>query len=222
MIKVRNLTKSYHTKGGRHYVFNDVSTDFPGDVSIGIIGPNGSGKSTLLRILGGIDYPDAGSIDSKCSFSWPMALRGGFVSHLSGKENCRMVCNLYGLSRGQVREQLDLIRELSGLESYFQEPVKSYSSGMNGRLGFALSMSFDFNYFLIDEITAVGDAQFKSLAKKVLREKAKNSKVIMVSHNMSDIREFCDVGVLVRDGDVIFYDDLDSAIKEYMSGSQKN
>lgn len=216
MIELRNLTKSYRVKSGRHYVFNGVNAVFPKGANIGIIGPNGGGKSTFLRILGGIDFPDSGRIDSDCTFSWPLGLKGGFVPHLSGRENCRMICNLYGLHLRHTRKQLEKIKELSGIDDYFEEPVKYYSSGMGSRLGFALSMSFDFDYFLIDEITAVGDAQFKELAKQALAEKARTSKVIMVSHSMGDIKKFCDVGVLLKDGQLMVYEDLDDAIRDYL------
>ena len=216
MIKIRNLTKSYKVRNGRHYVFHGVDADFPEGANIAIIGPNGGGKSTFLRILGGIDYPDSGEIISPRSFSWPLGLRGGFVPHMSGRDNCRMICNLYGLHHRHTRKKLEEIKELSGIGEYFEEPVKYYSSGMAGRLGFALSMAFSFDYFLIDEITAVGDAQFKELAKRTLEEKARHSKVIMVSHNMGDIKKFCDVGVLLKDGKLTVFDDLDDAIRAYL------
>lgn len=216
MIEIRNLTKSYRIDGGRHYVFRDVSAVFPENANIGIIGPNGGGKSTFLRLLGGIDHPDSGRILSNKTFSWPLALKGGFISHLSGRENCRMVCNLYGLTPRIITRKLEEIKELSGIGKYFEEPVKYYSSGMGGRLGFALSMSFDFDYFLIDEITSVGDAHFKTLAKKTLEEKARKSRVIMVSHSMGDLKKFCDVAVLVSNGQFRVFDNLDEAIRAYL------
>lgn len=216
MIEVKNLTKSYRIEGGRHYVFRDVSVVFPENANIGIIGPNGGGKSTFLRLLGGIDHPDSGRIISNKTFSWPLGLKGGFVGHLSGRENCRMVCNLYGLEPRIIKRKLEEIKALSGIGKYFEEPVKYYSSGMGGRLGFALSMSFDFDYFLIDEITSVGDAHFKSLAKKTLEEKAKKCRVIMVSHSMGDLKKFCDVAVLVSGGQFRVFQDLDEAIRAYL------
>lgn len=214
------MTKSYRTKSGRHYVFRDVCAEFPAGANIGIIGPNGSGKSTLLRILGGIDFADSGRIESDQSFSWPLGLRGGFVNHLSGRENCRMVCRLYGREARQIQPMLAKMKALSGIGEYFEEPVKTYSSGMAGRLGFALSMAFDFDYFLIDEITAVGDAGFKVLAKQALEEKARRSKVIMVSHNMGDIKRFCDVGVYIDNGRMEVCRDIDEAIRRYLPGDQ--
>lgn len=216
MIKIQNLTKSYRVKGGRHYVFKNVNAVFPEGANIGIIGPNGGGKSTFLSILGGIDFPDSGAIITSRSFSWPLGLKGGFVGHLSGRENCRMVCNLYGLNPSDIKRKLEKMKSLSGIGEYFEEPVKYYSSGMGGRLGFALSMSFEFDYFLIDEITSVGDAHFKALAKQAFAEKAKKAKMIMVSHNMGDIKKFCDVAVLVKNGQLEVFEDMDAAIRAYL------
>ena len=221
MISIRNLTKSYVLGDRRHYVFKDVSFDFPEGKNVGILGPNGAGKSTLLRILGGIDHPDSGKIHRNASLSWPLGLRGGFVGHMTGRENCRMVCNAYGVKQKQMREKLDFIKELSKINEYFEQPVAYYSSGMGSRLGFALSMAFDFDYFLIDEITAVGDAHFKKLAKEALEQKRRISKVIMVSHSMGDLKRFCDVAVLIKDGVVKVYDDFDAAIEAYLPKTEQ-
>ena len=216
MISVRNLTKSYALKDKRHYVFKDVSFDFPADKNIGILGPNGAGKSTLLRILGGIDHPDSGEIQRNASLSWPLGLRGGFVGHMTGRDNCRMICNAYGVKQAQLREKIDSIQGLSQIGDYFDQPVAYYSSGMGSRLGFALSMAFDFDYFLIDEVTSVGDGHFKQLAKEALDQKRKTSKIIMVSHSMGDLKRFCDVAVLIKDGIVTIYKDFDKAIEAYL------
>ncbi|MCC5788791.1 MAG: ATP-binding cassette domain-containing protein [Opitutales bacterium] len=218
MISIEKLTKSYQLKNRRHYVFRDLNLHFPEGTNIGIIGPNGAGKSTFLRLLGGIDYPDCGRIRTDKSFSWPLGLQGGFVRHMTGRGNCRMICNLYGLGREVMREKLEVVKSLSGIGHYFEEPVQTYSSGMSGRLGFALSMAFDFDYFLIDEITSVGDAHFKKLAKEALETKARSSKVIMVSHSMADLKKFCDLGVLIKDGKLTVYKDLDEAISHYLPG----
>ncbi len=216
MLSIRNLTKSYKTGTGRNYVFRDVSIDFPEDVNIGIIGPNGAGKSTLLRILGGIDHPDSGSINCDRTMSWPLGLRGGFVGNLSGRENCRIVCSLYGMDTRTIRNKLGFIKELSGIGEYFEEPVKYYSTGMGSRVGFALSMAFDFQILLIDELISVGDRNFRQTARNAIDEKRGQSNVIMVSHSMGSMRDFCDIGILLRDGELTVYDDLDEGIRAYL------
>lgn len=216
MLSIENLTKSYKTSYGRHFVFKNASVDFPEDSNIGILGPNGAGKTTLLRILGGIDYPDSGNIYCDRSISWPLGLRSGFVGNLTGRDNCRLICNIYGLKPQDINKKLEMIKEISGIGDYFEEPFKYYSSGMGGRVGFALSMVFDFEILLIDEITAVGDNDFKKTAKQMIDEKRGRSNVIMVSHSMGNIREFCDVGILLENGKLTVYDNVDDAVRAYL------
>lgn len=218
MIEIQHLTKSYRIKTGRHFVFKDVSVTFPERRNIGILGPNGSGKSTFLRILGGIDYPDSGQVRTLKSISWPLGIQGGFVGHLSGRDNCKFVCTIYGVSSLLMREKLAFIHNLSGIGDYFFEQVRTYSSGMRARLGFALSMAFDFEYFLIDEVTAVGDRIFRKITSKALAEKREKSNIIMVSHQMKTLKEFCDVGVLIRNGEIKIFETMDEAIKTYEKG----
>jgi capsular polysaccharide transport system ATP-binding protein len=215
MLSIKNLTKSYKTKTGRHYVFRNVSIDFPENKNIGILGLNGSGKSTLLRILGGIDHPDSGTIHCDKTISWPLGLRGGFVGNLSGRDNCQMICNLYGIDRQLIRTKLNFIKELSGIGQYFDEPVKYFSSGMGSRLGFALSMAFDFDILLMDEITSVGDQYFRKKAKQMIDSKRDHTNIIFVSHSATTVREFCDVGVIIRKGALEYYDDINNAFNAY-------
>ncbi len=221
MIRIENLTKSYDTRAGKHYLFEGVSLEIPPGKNVGILGPNGAGKSTFLRILGGIDFPDSGKIRCPYSLSWPLGIAGGFVGHLTGRENCSMVCRAYGLHGEEIENRLEFIKELSGIGKYFEEPIRYYSSGMNGRLNFSLSMAFDFEYFLIDEVTSVGDVQFREKAKAALDEKRMQSKVIMVSHSMGTIRDFCDVGIVLRDGKMQYFEDLDEALSAYFPKPKK-
>jgi len=219
MIKIENLTKSFSTRAGRHYLFRNVNLEIPPDRNLAILGPNGAGKSTLLRILGGIDYPDSGKVHCPYELSWPLGISGGFIGHLTGRENCTLVCKAYGLRGDRVNERLEYIKELSGIGNYFEEPIRYYSTGMNGRLNFSLSMAFDFDYFLIDEVTSVGDMLFRETAKRALDEKRAYSKVIMVSHSMGTLRDFCDFGIVMKEGEVRLYQDLDEAIKAYFPKS---
>ncbi len=165
MIELRNVTKYFDTKSSRKYLLKNVSMKLP-DVNIGILGRNGAGKSTLMRMLGKIEFPNEGVIYSNNTFSWPLGISGGFVGNLTGRANVKFVCNLYGKSRDETREIIEYVKEFSELKDYFDMPIKTYSTGMKGRLGFGLSLAFDFDYMIIDETLSTGDARFRKKQKR--------------------------------------------------------
>lgn len=214
MIELRNLTKSFITPKGRHYVFKNLNAILPENKSIGLLGKNGAGKSTLLRIIGGIDYPDSGEVVTNKTISWPVALMGGFQGSLTGRQNVRFVARLY-VSEENVQQVVNYVYGFSELGKYFDMPVKSYSSGMRSRLGFGLSMAFDFDYYLLDEVSAVGDAAFRKKSQDLLNNLKSSSNVIMVSHDLSDLMRNCDVGFVVQDGQANYYADIHEAIEAY-------
>ena len=214
MIKVVNLTKSYRTRQGRRYVFRDLDLTFPEGRNIALLGKNGAGKSTLMRILGGTDYPDRGEVLTDKVLSWPLALAGGFQGSLSGKDNVKFVCRTYG-SEDELAEKLAFVHEFSELGDYFFEPLKSYSSGMRSRLAFALSLAFKFDVYLVDEVTAVGDQQFKQKARKAFEDLKGKASLIMVSHDMQTLRAHCDSAIYLENGVATFFEELDPAIKRY-------
>jgi capsular polysaccharide transport system ATP-binding protein len=215
MIELRGLTKSFRTVHGRHFVFRDLSLIFPDGINIGLIGPNGAGKSTLMRIIGGIDVPDHGTVITDQRISFPVGLSGGFQGTLSGRDNAKFVCRLYGVNPREVREKVGFVEEFAELGKYFDMPIKTYSSGMRSRLIFGLSMAFDFDYYLMDEVGAVGDAGFKAKSRELLEAKIGQANVICVSHNMGVIREQCDVAVLLRSGEAVYYEDIEEGIRAY-------
>jgi capsular polysaccharide transport system ATP-binding protein len=215
MIRLNNVSKYFPTPGGRKYVLKSVSLDLPEFVNIGVLGLNGSGKSTLLRIIGGIDYPSSGSLEIKGSISWPMGLAGGVQESLTGKQNAQFVCRIYGDSEKAIREKLAFIKAFSELDDYFEMPVKTYSSGMRSRLKFAISMAFDFDIYLFDEINAVGDARFREKSMVALRERSGKSNYIMVSHNANELVKGCDVLVILHEGILEVYDDITKGINYY-------
>lgn len=215
MIELRNITKSFPTKLGRYYVFRDFSAVLPEGKSVGIIGRNGAGKSTLLRLLGGIDRPDSGEVITNKRISWPVGLRGGGHQKLTGREVARFVCHLYEDDRARIPERIEWIKEFSELGEHFDLETGTYSSGMGGRLGFALSMAFDFDYYLIDEITAVGDRFFRDKSKEELDRKRERACVLMVSHSLNTLKDFCDIGIVIEKGKVIAIDEVDAAVKVY-------
>ncbi|WP_026469994.1 ABC transporter ATP-binding protein [Alkanindiges illinoisensis] len=214
MIKLENLTKSYATKKGRHFVFRNLNITLPGGKSVALIGKNGAGKSTLLRIIGGIDHADSGQVVSNASISWPVGLAGGFQGSLTGRQNVRFVSRLF-VPESKVDDIVRYVEDFAELGKYFDMPIKIYSSGMRSRLGFGLSMAFDFDYYLLDEVGAPGDAQFKAKSKVLLDNLKKNSNIIMVSHNLNDLTEHCDVALFVKEGNAYYFDSVEEAVEVY-------
>ena len=217
MITLKNVTKYYPMRGGKiHYVFRDVSLEIPGNQSIGILGPNGSGKSTLLRMIGGAEAPNSGTITTTASVSWPLGLRSSFQGSMTGRQNILFVCQINGLNMDETREVVDSVLKFSELEDYFDMPVKSYSSDMRARLGFGLSINFDFDYYLIDELTSVGDAIFRKKAKQEFKKIKKTSSLIYVTHNLESLRASCEKALFLHDGTLTYYQDINDGIEAYM------
>ncbi|MGE6528788.1 ABC transporter ATP-binding protein [Pseudomonas sp. NPDC077382] len=215
MFEVRNLTKSYLTPKGRRYIFKNLSLSIPPGLNIGLIGRNGAGKSTLMRLLSGADIPDSGVVVTNQSISWPVGLSGGFQGSMSGRENVKFVSRVYGATGEAMREKIRYVEDFAEIGDWFDQPVKTYSSGMRSRLAFGLSMAFDFDYYLIDEVMSVGDAHFKRKCAQVFEEKLQASKIVLVSHSMGDIEKHCDMVLLVEHGEVRLYEDIAEGIKAY-------
>lgn len=215
MIGLDRVTKSYMTLTGRKFVFRDLSFDIPDDVNVGLIGRNGAGKSTLMRLLGGADLPDSGEIVAEGRLSWPVGLRGGLQKNLTGRENVKFVCRIQGIRRREMQEKIRYVQEFAEIGDHFDLPISTYSSGMRARLGFGASMAFDFDYYLIDEVMAVGDTSFKSKSQKVFKERLQRAKVILVSHNMSLIERMSDIIVHLHLGQATVYENVQRGIAAY-------
>ena len=214
MIEIRNVSKSFMTKKGRHYLFKDLNLTIGDKQSIGLLGRNGAGKSTLLRIICGLDEPDSGEIITDSTISWPVGVAGGFQGSLTGRQNVRFVCRLYS-SGSYIDEKIRFVEEFADIGSYFDMPVRSYSSGMRSRLVFGLSLAFDFDYYMLDEVGAVGDAAFKKKSREILKARKETSGVLMVSHSLKDITASCDVGIVLMDQTAHVFDDITEAIEVY-------
>jgi len=216
MIKLRNVSKHYPMKGGGvHHVLRDVSFDIPSNQNIAILGPNGAGKSTLLRIIGGAEKPNSGVVETEGTISWPLGVKAGFQGSLTGRQNILFVCQINGLSMADTRKVVDSVYDFSELGEYFDMPVKTYSSGMRARLCFGLSVNFEFDYYLIDELTSVGDAIFRDKAKQKFEEIRKSSALIFVSHSMRMLKQTCDSAIFLNQGKLFYYDDVKQGIKAY-------
>lgn len=218
MIEIRNLTKSYlHHKGGRRYVFQDLSFSIPADKNIAIIGRNGAGKSTLMNLLAGVDAPDSGEIITDKSISWPVGLSGGFQGSLTGRENVKFIARVQGFTGEALKDRVRYVEEFAEIGDYFDLPVKTYSSGMRGRVAFGLSLAFEFGYYLVDEAMSVGDAHFKKKAQAAFKEKVGKANIILVTHGMTQVRTMCDLVVILHNGQATLYDDVEAGIKVYQS-----
>ncbi|SFV70019.1 Capsular polysaccharide ABC transporter, ATP-binding protein KpsT [hydrothermal vent metagenome] len=215
MIELKNVSKFFTTKVGKKYILKNVSFSIPSNKNIGILGRNGAGKSTIMKMLGQIEFPNSGKIVSDKSFSWVMGVGGGFQGNMTGRANVKFVCRIYGRSKKEIEESVNFVKEFSELGDYFEMPIKTYSSGMKSRLTFGLSLAFDFDYLLIDETLSVGDARFKKKSKEALMKKIESCNVLLVSHDMKTLKEICDVGIVVNDGKMFYYDKIEDAIEEY-------
>ena len=213
MIKINNITKYYPSKLGKQYIFKKLSFEIPSGHNIGILGGNGAGKSTLFKLLAGSEYPNRGSISSDKSISWPVALSSGIHPQMTGRENTRFIGRINGVSDLEAYEKR--VQDFAQLKHKYDLPVRTYSSGMKPRLAFACSIAIDFDIYLLDEVTSVGDAKFRKKARAALEEKSQNSQVIMVSHEMDELRQFCDSAIVLNQGRLTFYNDLEAGIEQY-------
>jgi len=208
MIELLGVQKSYRTRHGMRPVIRPTNLAFYRGANTAVLGLNGAGKSTLLRLIAGVERPDRGKIRRDVTVSSPLGVTGAFSGNLTGAENLRFVCRIYGLDLAQTTA---FVREFSELGPYFYEPISSYSSGMRARLMFGLSMAVDFQVYLIDEGLSVGDASFRRKCQEVFSSRRSRSDLIMTSHSMSTIREFCTTAVVIDDGHVVPFQDLDAA-----------
>lgn len=206
------IRKAYATGSGPVTVLDGVDLTIAPSETIGILGRNGAGKSTLVRIIGGAESPDAGEIERNMSVSWPLAFGGGFQSGLTGLDNLRFICRVYGVDPEAC---LPFVYDFTELGVYLKEPVRTYSSGMRARLAFAASMVVDFDCYLVDEIVAVGDSRFQAKCHEELFVKRADRALIIVSHNPAFVRKHCQKAHVLRDGKLHCFDAVDEAFEYY-------
>ena len=212
MIELEQVTKAYATGTGTNVVLDAVSFSFPRQTNIGVLGKNGAGKSTLLRVVAGTESPDSGHVRRAGAVSWPIGFSGGFNGTLSGEENCRFVARIYG---ADVDEVVGFTMEFAELSEYFYMPVKTYSSGMRARLAFGLSMAIEFDVYLVDEVTAVGDARFQQKCRNAFEERSGRSSVIIVSHQLATIKDYCQHCAVLHQGRLHYFTSIEEARRMY-------
>lgn len=212
MLRCIDLVKEYPAAGGRRRVLDKVNFRLEKGQKLGVLGRNGAGKSTLIRMIGGVEPITSGQIEHTMSVSWPLAFGGAFQGSLSGLDNLRFICRIYGLDYATTRAYVDDFAELG---SQLADPVKTYSSGMRARLAFALSIIIEFDCYLIDEVIMVGDARFHKRCEEELFVNRKDRAMILVSHDMSFMRDTCDRAAIISNGNFTTYQDVEEAISKY-------
>lgn len=216
MIELASVSKVYATNSGHNVVLDAISFSFPARTNVGILGRNGAGKSTLLRVIAGTEQPDSGTVRHRGTVSWPIGFSGGFNGSLSGEENCRFVARIYG---ADVDDVVGFTQDFAELGEYFHMPVKTYSSGMRARLAFGLSMAIEFDVYLVDEVTAVGDSRFQQKCRQAFQQRSGRSSVIIVSHQLSTVKDYCQRCAVLQAGKLICFDSVDEAQATYEAAS---
>ena len=209
MIEFRGVSKWYHTPHGRKIVLDGLDLTLPPGTKLGVLGRNGAGKSTLLGMIGGTIKPNRGVIVKRAAISWPLGLGGTYHQDLTGAQNVRFVARIYGVDTEAL---VAYVADFSELGDFMDMPVSSYSSGMRARLAFGMSMGVSFDWYLVDEITAVGDSRFKRKSLAVFRERLQNAGLMIVSHSDRTIREYCTSALVLEGGRAVYYDDVARAL----------
>ncbi len=212
MITLRNVSKTYRTKGDRKWILKKVNLNFPQGRSVALLGRNGAGKTTLLKMIAGSIDCDSGEITYNGSISWPIGFAGSFHPELTGAQNARFLARVYGVDTDEL---VTFTENFAELGTFFNMPFRTYSSGMRARLAFGVSMGVPFDTYLVDEVTSVGDAIFREKCDLVFKQRMKNSGAIVVSHSMGTVRELCDCGVVLSNGEITYYDDINQAINQH-------
>ncbi|HUE46596.1 MAG TPA: ABC transporter ATP-binding protein [Aestuariivirgaceae bacterium] len=217
MIRVEKVTKFYPTTSGLHYVLRNASVEIPARAQIGVLGRNGSGKSTLMRMLSGVDVPNQGRIVKWGSVSWPLGITSGVQTQMTGRENARFACRIQGMQFDEMDSIIDFVQSFADIGHYFDMPARSYSSGMRARLGFGITMAFDFDFYIIDELSAVGDSVFKAKASEVFKQKRLKAGFVRASHNVKELRDECSSGLVINNAKLEYWPSIDDAIERYQS-----
>ncbi|MGO9933468.1 MAG: ABC transporter ATP-binding protein [Steroidobacteraceae bacterium] len=214
MLSVEHVSKVYRTRRGPRKILNDVSFRLGRGENLGILGRNGAGKSTLIRLISGAEQPTSGVIRRGMSVSWPLAFGGAFQPNLTGLDNLKFVCRVYGID---YKPLVPFVEEFTELGIYFREPVLHYSSGMLTRLAFALSMAIEFDCFLIDEAMVVGDVRFHERCHIELFHKRKDRAFILVTHEAHVIKLYCKNACVLHQGTLLPFPTVEEAYVFYQA-----
>ena len=212
MIRFTNLSKSFWTPEGPKVVADDITATFPTGAVVALMGRNGAGKSTLMDMISGILQPDAGTIETTGTVSWPVGFAGSFHRDMTGAQNTRFIARVYGVDTDEL---MAFVKDFAELGPHFHLPIRNYSAGMRARLAFGVSIGIPFDTYLVDEVTAVGDADFKRKSRLVFKDRMQRSGAIMVSHSDQQLREFCTSGAVLENGKLTYFDTVEEAIRQH-------
>lgn len=213
MIHFINVEKYFDTDVGRKLILRKTNLTIPTNLRIGVLGRNGAGKSTLLRMVAGVAKPNSGSVVRQGKVSWPLGLTGGIHPELTGMENIQFLTYLYQADFDHV---VEYVKEFSEIGEYLNVPVRLYSSGMRAKLMFGVSLAIDFDCYLIDELVGVGDRFFREKSKKAFVDRALGAGLLFVSHNEKTVKEYCEYVLVLNDGYLVPFDDVDEGIEFYL------
>jgi capsular polysaccharide transport system ATP-binding protein len=213
VIALDGVSKSYARPGGRQVVLDNATAAFAPGQNFGILGANGAGKSTLIRLLAGSEMPDRGRIRRDVRVSFPLGFDGTFHGALSGRENVAFIARVYGAA---LRSTIRYVEEFAELGGYFATmPVNTYSAGMRARLAFATCLAIDFDVYLIDEVTEIGDERFRRQCAAAFRERMLRADIILATHNSRTLRQYCERGAVLANGRLEMFDDIAGALDRY-------
>ncbi len=213
MIVLENVTKTFVLNGQSKTVARDISLVVPSGAVIGLLGRNGAGKSTLMNMIAGNIAPTSGRILSDGTISYPVGFAGSFNGDLTGAQNARFVARIYGVDTGEL---VDFVADFAELGKHFHLPFRSYSSGMKARLSFGVSMAIPFDFYLIDEVTAVGDASFREKSNRLFLDRMEKAGALFCSHSLGMVKNLCDMGAVLENGNLTLFDDVDEAIEHHV------
>lgn len=219
MISFEHLTKVYAMDGKQKIVADDINIVFPTGSSVGLLGRNGAGKSTLLQMIAGTSLPTSGRITSTGTISWPVGFAGSFHPDLTGAQNTRFIARIYGVDTSELSA---FVEEFAGLGVHFHLPLRTYSSGMKSRLAFGVSMGIHFDTYLVDEVTAVGDASFRSKSDTVFKARMKSSGSVVVTHSMDQVRTLCTAAAVLENGKLYYYENVEEGIRHHNRNMAKS
>ena len=214
MIQFHNVSKSYKLHGGYKAVFNNLSFVIRKGDAIGICGANGAGKSTLMRMLAGVEPPTSGSVLRTMSTSWPIGYTSAFQANMTGADNARFIARIY---KEDEHDLLRKVEEFAELGSYLYQPVNTYSSGMSARLAFGISLTIDFDCYLIDEVISAGDVRFQRKSERALQDRRERAALVMISHDPGALQNYCTRGAVLYGGALTFFDSVSEACEVHYS-----